>query len=145
MLTALRWLALVQNVVSSVAMGIYMQRTLVGSFLFFSDNNPPTFNGNMITYWVATPMLIYLLSQASAIAFRPPGSIYLVAVGWLSSLYPLFEISAATFKPGLMPFQYDAWWLWTWGEGIDLVCIFISFRLLQRSFYGDVQHGHPGI
>ena len=43
---------------------------------------------------------------------------------------------------GLLPFQVDAWWLWMWGELIDLVCIFISFRLLQRSFYGDVQHGH---
>lgn len=145
----LRSIVLLQNVITSILMGVYMHR------VFFGDINlwiftiheiaPQTINAAYVTSWIAVSGSIYLLSQTASVLFRPPGSIWLVIVAWLSSMFPLAEV--VTFIGHLgsaSPLQWDAWCIWGLYEIADVLLIGISARLLQRSFYGDVQRvGHP--
>jgi hypothetical protein len=147
----IRVLFMIQNLISSVAMGIYMHVVFRGPFSIyvyeFSMHNPTTVNFSLGINQVGLPIAFYLLSQTVAMAFRPPGSVGLVAAAWISTIFPLGEIAVASFNLDVMTlFQHGAWKLWAPLEIADLLYFVVGARLLQRSVFGEVERGgHHGL
>lgn len=141
-----RGFLLLQNLLSSIAMGLYMHSVFHGQFLFITAYQPEIVNFHLAIVRVGLPIAFYLFSQSLAMAMRPPASIVPTFFAWLSTVFPLAEIASATFNTaGMSLFQFGAWELWLPLELIDLSYFVVSARLLTRAFVGDTNYGgHHG-
>jgi hypothetical protein len=140
----LRVIFMAHNFLSSLAMGIYMHIVFRAPFPLGIFDNIPMFTPSIVNFafainWVALPMGLYLLSQTLAMVLRPPGSIALAFI-------PIAQIVVATFNTSDMTiFQAGAWRAWLPFEIVDGLYFAVGARLLQRSWYGEVDRGgHHG-
>src|SRR6185312_10233757 len=111
MMGIIRAIFLAQNMLASIAMGIYLHRIFFGAFLIFSAVAPPTITTAYVMKWVAGVGVVYLFSQGISVLFRPPGSVFSVIGAWLFSTWPIAEVGAFwIFGSGDTLLQKEAWW-----------------------------------